>query len=481
MGFPYDEFMAEINLQIREKITISLELLGESLSEEELDHFLKWIDSSLTISNPAYQKAIRFARRRRFMKIPKHIRYFKIRKPKTAPSLELPIGFLEPLVTKLREMNLKVGANVQLVENSSPFSSSINLYPYQKIAVEACLQRHRGILVAPCGSGKTVMGIEMISRRSQNTLIIVHTLDLLNQWKEQISAFLGIEASVVGSGKEELEGAITIATVQTMIRRPSVMMRFNERIGTLVVDECHHVPAATFQKVIAGFRPSFLYGLSATPKREDGLTRAMHLFLGPQLFSISHQDLHRENRILKPRLQTIETEFFYPFDFEEPESFTKMMESLISDTKRNRLICQWLARFHSQKNLILSQRITHCSELMNRIQTLVPQARCEVLTGNTDKKERQRILEDARAGQIEYLFATQLADEGLDIRCLENLWLVTPGRNIGRIEQRIGRVMREFESKDQARVFDFVDLQTKVLFSQYRTRLNKVYKRLLEI
>ena len=80
-----------------------------------------------------------------------------------------------------------------------------------------------------------------------------------------------------------------------------------------------------------------------------------------------------------------------------------------------------------------------------------------------------------------YLFATQLADEGLDIRCLENLWLVTPAKNIGRIEQRIGRIMREFESKSQATVFDFVDSQTKVLFAQYRTRLNKVYKRLLSV
>ena len=479
--FQYDELMTQVSLEIREKITIPLERLRESLSEIQFEGFLSSIEESLTISNPAYQKAMRFARGRRFSKIPREIKYFKIRNPKTTPSLEIPVGFLEPLVTTLRESGLVIQVDNLLIENPYGFSSKLSLYPYQKVAVEACLQRHRGVLVAPCGSGKTVMGVELIHRRAQVTLIIVHTLDLLHQWKDQIANFLGLEAGVVGDGQENLQSEIIIATVQTLIRRPSLMMRLNEKIGTILVDECHHVPASTFQKVIASFRPTYMYGLSATPNREDGLTKAMHLFLGPLLHSVTHGDLQRENRILKPRLKVVETDFFFPFDHEEPESFSKMMEKLVSDSARNQLICSWLMRFKASKNLILSQRISHCQVLIQMVQEALPYAQCEILTGSTDKKTRQAIIEKARAGQVTYLFATQLADEGLDIRCLENLWLVTPARNIGRIEQRVGRIMREFESKEQAYVFDFVDLQTKVLFAQYRTRLNKVYKRLLSI
>ena len=473
--------MAQINLEIREKLTFSLDTLKESLREDQLEFFMSFLEESLTIANPAHQKALRFSRGRKFLRMPREIKYYKLRNPKTRPYIETPVGFLEPLVKILRDLGLQIQVENNLIANQQTYLSKTKLYPYQLAAVEACLKRHRGILVAPCGSGKTVMGVEMIHRRSQATLIIVHTLDLVHQWKEQITNFLRVEAGIIGAGKENLDSKVIIATVQTLIRRPALMMRLNGMVGTILVDECHHVPASTFQKVIAGLRPTFLYGLSATPHREDGLTKAMHLYLGPLLHTVTHEDLRRENRILKPQLKAIETDFFFPFDHEEPDSFSKLMEKLVSDSSRNTLICKWLTQFSNSNNLILSQRISHCQVLIQMVQEALPHAECEILTGNTDKKIRQGIIEKARAGKVAYLFATQLADEGLDIRCLENLWLVTPAKNIGRIEQRIGRIMREFESKSQATVFDFVDSQTKVLFAQYRTRLNKVYKRLLSV
>ncbi|MBT3784783.1 DEAD/DEAH box helicase [bacterium] len=473
--------MPEIILEIREKVSLNLNPLDDFLGTQRYSEFLKWIESSLSIPNPTYQQAIRFARRRRFLRVPKTLNYFKIRKPKTDPKLEVPIGFLEPLATKLRELTVPVKVEIGLTSYPAEIESTINLYDYQKAAVENCLKRHRGILVAPCGSGKTVMGLQLLAQRRERALVLVHTLDLLSQWSSQIKENLGIQAGLIGAGKEETEAEVIVATVQTMIRRQKSLMRLSDQVGTLIVDECHHVPATTFQKVVASFRPTNLYGLSATPEREDGLTRAMHLFLGPQLHRITHEDLQKENRLLRPRLQTIETQFFFPYDSEEPESYNKMIEKLTTDLARNTLICEWLVRYGHQKNLVLSQRVSHCQLLVSKVRTLLPEANCEVLTGSTERKERHRILESAKEGRVDFIFATQLADEGLDIQCLENLWLVTPGRNVGRIEQRIGRIMREFEAKIQPMVFDFVDSKTRVLFSQYRTRLNKVYRRLLEL
>lgn len=449
------------------------------LSKELLESFIEDVSNDLTFDNPAYQSAIRFSKSR-FVKAPKQLSYLSLRKPKTEPTLEVPLGYLEDFVNKLKDFQVKVTVNNLLVENPREFTSLIKLKPYQETAVQSMLKRHRGLLIAPCGSGKTIMSIALIAKRQQKTLILVHTLDLLSQWSDRIQTFLGVTPCLIGKGKKQTEGDIIIATVQTLVRDKKLLMQLESEIGTLIVDECHHTPASTFSKVVSNLRPLYLYGCSATPIREDGLSFIMHLFLGKTLHQIQSQTLQKNQMLLKPTLVKISTDFFYPYDSEDQESYGKMMESLVNCERRNQLIIEELLNAKDRINLILSQRVAHCLILKQMIQEQLPSHRVEVLTGSVSKTEREQIIDDARNKKISYLIATQLADEGLDIPCLENLWMVTPSRNTSRIEQRVGRVMRLCENKIDPKVFDFIDAKTKVLLSQYKTRLHKVYKKILK-
>jgi superfamily II DNA or RNA helicase len=470
-----------LELELGERVWISLADLEKHLDSESCDEVLEQIRADLTFPNPVYQQALRFSKNHRYIRAPKTLTHYKIRKPKTKPRIECPIGYLEPLVGRLRKHGILVKAVNNLCDNPVSFSSNISLYPYQKQGIEKCLKRHRGILVAPCGAGKTVIALEITALRQQKTLVLVHTLDLMKQWKSQAEEWLGLNASLVGQGHRCLESPLVIATVQTLIRNKGLMAELNDQIGTLIIDECHHTPATTFHKIVGQLRPTYLYGFSATPMREDGLTPIMHLFLGPTLHRILPEDLQKDSQLLKPRLELIETEFRFAYDRDDPESYGQLIDKLIHDKDRNQLIITELNHHSRDKNLILTQRIAHCHILEEGLKKLNPQASTAVITGSTPHSERELILERARAGDLAFLFATQLADEGLDIRCLEKLWMVLPGRSTARIEQRVGRIMRQLDGKKEPVVFDFVDSQTGVLFSQFQSRLSKVYQRLLKI
>ncbi len=471
----------ELKLHLSNRITFSLQTVLSHLNPASLDAFKAALDCDLNIENPAFEKASRFLRSRRGrVREPRNLRFWHIRKPKTQPSIEVPIGYLEPLAQLLRDFGFTLKPCISLVENPHSFTSSIKLRSYQKEAVDNLLKRHRGVLVAPCGAGKTVMSLELIARRGQKTLVLVHTLDLLEQWKEAARDMLGLEAATIGQGRKDTDSSLVIATVQTLVRNRSLITRLSHEIGTVIVDECHHTPASTFARVIGLLKPTYLYGVSATPKREDGLTPVMHLYLGPRLHQVHTRDLQKSEHLLKPCLVPQPTSFFYPYDSEDPESWHKMMEALITDEERNSLILSTLNQNPEDSTLVLSTRIEHLRLLKEGYLELNPQVSTALVTGQTPRSERQQILQDTREGRIQVLFATQLADEGLDIRCLKRVFLVAPTRNSSRVEQRVGRVMRILDGKSRAWVHDFIDLPTKVLHSQYISRYHRVYRQILD-
>ena len=472
---------SSVTLEIREKLYLDLEQLKNSLSQEALDGLLEELQNALSFENPAFVAALRYGSRKRFIKAPKVLCYMHIRKPKTNPSIEIPIGFLETLINILRDhqISFQIKNLLTIQKTEHLLESSIQLRDYQNNAVEDMLRRHRGILVAPCGAGKTVMALSLIHHRQQKTLVLVHTLDLLKQWSNQIQNFLGQTCGIIGGGKKDYIQDITVATVQTLIRDRTLLLKLQKKVGCLIVDECHHVPATTFTKLVGKLRPNYLYGFSATPNREDGLSPVMHLFLGPILHQIKPENLQADDQLIRPNLKIIKTDFEFEYNHEESDSYQRLIEALINDSKRNLLIKNALMKHQKSYNLILSQRVSHCYQLHAMLNFAGVSSR--VITGQTPKEEREIILEEIREGKNHYLFATQLADEGLDIRRLDKVWLVTPSRNTSRIEQRVGRIMRLFEGKESACVYDFVDRQIKLLEKQFKTRYYKVYKRLLNV
>jgi len=469
-------------LILDQKIRVPVPPLLEKLGANEFQHLYEVLLAELSVDNPAalkhslFQKG-RFSKQRQ----PRELVFCHLRKPKTNPYLEIPIGWLKEVVELLRGYGFEVEVENLLCKAEANFLSSIQLMDYQDLALNNLLMRHRGILVAPCGAGKTVMSLELIKRRNRRALVLVHTLDLLEQWVLSAKTFLGVEAATIGGGKKNTDSSLIVGTVQSLVRDRILLSRLSETCGIVVVDECHHTPASTFTKVVGLLKPEYLYGVSATPTREDGLSSIMHFFLGPILHQIKTESLQKTRQLLRPGFKPIETSFFFAYDKEDNESWHQMMEALIRDPIRNELIVRHLLLGIGKKNLILSSRIEHLNLLVELLKNNAPKTRIALVTGQTAKKERLDLLNQTRDGQIDFLFSTQLADEGLDIRCLENLFLVTPTRNSSRIQQRVGRIMRLFEGKNPPVVYDFVDTRTKVLLSQYRSRFHSVYQKILDL
>jgi superfamily II DNA or RNA helicase len=351
-----------------------------------------------------------------------------------------------------------------------------DLREYQTAAMTKALTKHFGILVAPCGSGKTVIGLNIIVERKQPTLIIVHTKELLNQWIEQIKDYLGIEdVGIIGDRKEEIR-AVTVGMVQTLGKRN--LPEISKHFGQIIIDECHHTPASTFTQVVSAFDCFYQLGLSATPYRRDRLNKLLYYVVGNVSATITDQDLQDYGTCIKPKIIARETLFAY--NYKEDADYQPMISRLVEDTNRNQLIVTDIIKEAKGKNnylLVLTDRKEHCKTLAR---LLIEQGvNCAILTGDLPKKQREQAIHDLETGLLRVVLATgQIAGEGLDIPKLNRLFVTTPIRWKGKIKQYVGRVLRTAPGKRDARIYDYVDTRVGVLVSAYRSRYYQVYEQL---
>lgn len=199
-------------------------------------------------------------------------KYFKLI-DETADQIEIPRGFVGKLVKFCKEKS--IGFEIideRQKKEEVDFGTNINLYTYQEDALEITDKKDFGVIVAPPGSGKTIMGLELITRKQQPALIIVHRKQLLDQWVDRIQSFLGIPKKEIGqiaTAKNHCIGKkITIAMIQSLVKLDDVK-EFANSFGTIIIDECHHIPAKTFREAIINFNAYYLYGLTATPIRKN--------------------------------------------------------------------------------------------------------------------------------------------------------------------------------------------------------------------
>jgi superfamily II DNA or RNA helicase len=345
---------------------------------------------------------------------------------------------------------------------------------YQERAVGNTLKKDFGIVVAPCGAGKTVIACAVMAARRQPTLIITHTKELLNQWIDRIEQYLGIpkdEIGVIGGGKEIIK-PITVGMVQTLCKRNLGEIR--QHFGQIIIDECHHTPASTFLDVAASFDCQYMLGLSATPYRRDGLNKLIYVTLGNVAATITDAELQDSGCRIKPEIVVRETCF--DFDYCEDSDYQPMISELVEDADRNELIISDVIQ-ESQENrnlsLILSDRKSHCEALAGLLRKQGIQV--AVLTSDRSKSERGAIIRDIESGALKVVCATgALAGEGLDFPKLNRLFVTTPIRFKGRITQYVGRALRVAEGKTDVRIYDYVD-SVGVLQSSYRSR-QRVYE-----
>lgn len=451
------------NRQQRPCLTVAADCLLQHASAEVIARLKK----ELTIANPKYRDAKRYGRW-----IGKKIKPFLFYYEEVAAGIRFPRGFANKAVALCRDVaGEKPDIDDQrLLLPAEPFQPVAALRPYQSEAVAAALSRSFGVLEAGTGSGKTVMALAVIAERRQPTLVVVHTRELLYQWQERVRQFLHLEAVLIGSGHFQI-GPVTVGIVNTLRRRKDEL---RSSFGQIIVDECHRVPATVFTEVVSAFPGYYMLGLSATAfRREEEMTRLIHLYLGETVFRVRHHDLAEEGAVLRPEFIQRPTEFsrFFKGDY------SGLLQALVADHGRNRLIARDIIGVLRKEEgngtlLVVSDRVGHCRALAQ----LLHEAGADgvVLTGKTPWAERAEIVEQVRRGEVRVLLATiQLIGEGFDCPGLDTLFLATPIKFEGRLQQVVGRILRPAVDK-KPRVFDYVDSLVPVLARSGRER-RKMY------
>ena len=350
--------------------------------------------------------------------------------PRGALEFLPPCGLQETLVDDL------------VAESSSP----VSLRPYQTECVDMMIRAENGVACMPCGAGKTRVGCAVVGRLGVKTLILVHTNELRSQWVQAITDLIDGQSAHV-------------RTVQEMVNT----VGDEDTFGCVILDEAHHCPAKTFRDVISRFKARYLFGLTATPERADGLTPLMHLYIGPIVYQVRHEELIRDGYLIKPTIERV-----YTSSLSVEDDYAKILDDLVSDPVRNAQIIRLVTGHNRKSILILSNRIDHCEALASDMRALGLAA--EAVTSRTPKKQRVENMRRFRDGELRIVCATSLADEGLDVARLEQVVLALPTRSKGRTIQRLGRLMRPFPGKAQPVLCDLIDSRIPMLRYQYQAR-----------
>ena len=411
----------------------------------------KTVKKEHTLQNPDYVNNRRMGRWNGST-----LQYLYFYKETDDGALILPRGAIRIVIKLLR------GYEFQIIDNRRTlpevdFNFHGSLRQHQVLPVRRILMKDFGTLSAATGSGKTIMALEIIAERGQPALIIVHTKELLYQWRNSIERFLRIprnEIGIIGDGKKTIGPRITVAIVNTLYR---VADRVAPYIGHLVVDECHRTPSRTFTEAVQAFDCRYMTGLSATPYRQDGLSPLIEWHLGPIRAHIDKAGLVETGNLVPAEVTYLKTDF--QTTLHPSSEYVRVMSELCEDPQRNHLIARDVAETAQNGPggcLVLSDRTGHCDALQEAIR--VHGAESAVLTGQVTKLARESIVRRLRAGEIKVLIATgQLIGEGFDCAALSNLFIATPVRSAGRLTQYLGRVLRPSPGKTKARVFDYVD------------------------
>ena len=349
----------------------------------------------------------------------------------------------------------------------------------QQAATTGLLAHDDGILVAPAGSGKTVVGISMIAARKTNTLVLVHRRPLLEQWRTQLANFLEVdlkEIGQIGGGKDKRNGLLDVAMIQSLIRKGEVGDLVAE-YGQVIVDECHHLPAVTFEQVLRQIKARYVLGLTATPYRRDGHQPIIQMQCGPLRHEIQQEDNHSQVPI-RHSLICRDTDFVLtPFEIEP--SIQDIYGRLMDNEARNRLILEDI--LHSldegRSPILLTERREHLDFFTNQL------AKCLknfiVLRGGIGIKQRRAIAHQLSAipdDEKRVLLATgRYIGEGFDDARLDTLFLALPVSWKGTLMQYAGRLHRVHAGKREVRIYDYVDRNVPMLMKMFQRRL-RVYR-----
>ena len=346
----------------------------------------------------------------------------------------------------------------------------------QRDAFEAIVSHDCGVLVASPGAGKTVIACAAIARHQVPTLVIVDRQPLVEQWRERLIQHLGIDrkqVGLLGGGRRRTNGVIDIGMVQSLARWDD-LPGLTARYGFVVVDECHHVPAVTFERCVRQIPVRRWLGLTATPYRRDGLEGLISMYCGP----IRHRMASRASRVSEPPTLQLDL-IVHPTDHATPDAddlaIQDVFRAIVEDDRRTEQIGADVAHaVEAGRNcLVLSQWTAHIDRLVKALEARGQKPL--VLQGGMGKKARAQVIKQLERSDREsgiLLVATgSFLGEGFDCPRLDTLFLTFPLAFKGRLVQYVGRVLRETEAKLRVEVHDYVDVNIPVLARMHAKRL----------
>jgi superfamily II DNA or RNA helicase len=326
------------------------------------------------------------------------------------------------------------------------------LRPEQDDAINQIMENDFSICVAPPGFGKTLIGAKMFEKRACKTLIIVNKNMLLNQWIERFVDYFEYDKNDIGylgKSKNKLNGNIDVATMQSLKNSPDYIHNYS----FVIIDECHHIPAVTFEQIVKNFRGKYILGLSATPNRKDGLQAILYQQLGDIAYEYKKKKTHYN------KLKIIRTDFI-----SEASNYASIINELCIDEKRNNLIIEEIKYNITRKILLLTDRIEH----INILEHLLNLEGIDFVSihGSMNKKDQVENMNLVKEKSL-ILATTSYFGEGIDFPHLNTIFFATPISYYGRLVQYLGRIGR---GNQECLAIDFLDTNNAMLNSAFKKR-----------
>ena len=384
--------------------------------------------------------------------------------------LALPRGCLEELLQVLGDLKIKTDLiDERVIGNPITLNFQGALHPEQQLAADQLIKHDIGVLSASTAFGKTVIGAWLIAQRKVNTLVIVHRGQLMDQWVESLQSFLGLgkkEIGRIGGGKHKITGLVDVAMIQSLVDKGTV----NDLVGNygqIIMDECHHISATSFEQVIRQAKARYITGLSATVTRQDGHHPIIFMQCGPVRYRVDDRQ-QAASRSFTHKVIVRRTSFALPAQTEnrlEP-GIQEIYAMLTLDSTRNQMIIDDVieAIQAGRSPVLLTERREHLTYFENifkgKVQNIV------VLTGGMGSKQRKMSIEQLRntpENEERLIIATgRYLGEGFDDARLDTLFLALPIAWRGTVAQYAGRLHRNFDRKSEVIIYDYVDDQVPV-------------------
>lgn len=429
----------------------------------------KQIKQALTLPNPLWHK-LRYINPKACYGVPKEFIYYQI--DKRTGGLIVPRGLRHRLLEYVAGHNVQtyITDSAQRPGLRSPFASNIKLRDYQYgIIDEIDPERNReGILRCDTGWGKTVLALKLIEKLQTPTLIIVPQTTILEQFREMIKKSFGFDAGII-QGKDQTIADITLATWQTLARRPELCQEISNEFGMIIVDECHSAVSDKRMKILSGFNHRHCYGMSGTPFRsnDDGRTEVIKFIFGEIL-------VDKRLPATKPTVEIIN----YYGKIEANFQYAQMVEAQAQSPHRNDFVASIIRREidRGRKVLVLTKRCSMYQCLSDRI----GREGVYQITAKGSQKNRTKELDKYRSGDTPFsclLGTLSLLGVGFDMPSLDCLVLACDLKSNLLTTQAGGRLLRVFEGKPNPKIIDVVDVKNGVFIKQAKER-QKVYKEL---